>query len=73
MLTCCHALKTATICLCQIVLKTITAPEHDVISESGWRGGVVVRMSDLRLTVVGSNPGFSEVGNRFFRVNYLGM
>jgi len=39
-------------------------------------GGVVARMSDLRLVVVGSNPGtalpvFSEVGDRFFRVNYL--
>jgi len=38
----------------------------------------VARMSDLRLAVVGSNPGhgiagFSEVGDRFFRVNYLGM
>jgi len=38
----------------------------------------VVRLSDLRLAVVGSNPGhgiagfFSEVGDRFFRVNYLG-
>jgi len=56
-------------------------------SESGRRrsadtssllGGVVVRMSDLRLAVVGSNPGhgiagFSEVGDRAFRVNYLGM
>jgi len=35
-------------------------------------------MSDLRLAVVGSNPGhgiagFSEVGDRFFRVNYPGM
>jgi len=33
-------------------------------------------MSDLRLEIVGSNPGhdiagFSEVGDRFFRVNYL--
>jgi len=39
--------------------------------------GVVVRLSDLRLAVVGSNPGhgiacFSEVGDRFLRVNYLG-
>jgi len=40
-------------------------------------GGVVVSLSDSRLAVVGSNPGhgiagFSEVGDRFFRVNYLG-
>jgi len=41
--------------------------------------GVVGRMSNLRLAVVGSNPGhgiaifFSEVGDRFFWVNYLGM
>jgi len=44
----------------------------------GWLCGVVFRMSDLRLAVVGSNPGhgtagFSEVGDRFFQVNYLGM
>jgi len=44
-----------------------------------WLGGVVVTLSDLRLVVVGSNFGhgtagfFSEVGDRFFRVNYLGM
>jgi len=41
-------------------------------------GGVVVRLSDLRLAVVGSNlghgtAGFSEVGDHFFRLNYLGM
>jgi len=40
--------------------------------------GVVANMSDLRLAVVGSNPGHgiavvSEVGDRFFRVDYLGM
>jgi len=40
--------------------------------DSGWLGGVVVRMSDLRLAVVGSNPGhgitgFSEVGDRLLR------
>jgi len=44
----------------------------------GCLGGVVVRMSDLRRAVVGSNPGygiagFSEVGDHYFRVNYLGM
>jgi len=44
-----------------------------------WRlDGVVVRMSDLRLAVVGLNPGrgiaiFSEVGDRLKRVNYLGI
>jgi len=37
----------------------------------------VARMSDLRLAVVGSNLGhgianFAEVGDCFFRVNYLG-
>jgi len=42
-----------------------------------WLGGVMARMSDLRLAVVGSNPGhgiagFSEVGDRLFLVNYLG-
>jgi len=45
---------------------------------TGWLGGVVVGMSDLWLAVVGSNPGhgiagFSEVGDRFLGVNYLGM
>jgi len=43
-----------------------------------WRRGVVARMSDSRLAVVGSNPGhgitaFSEVDDRFFQVNYLEM
>jgi len=43
-----------------------------------WLHGEVARMSDSRLAVVGSNPGhgiasFYEVGDRFFRVNYLGM
>jgi len=43
-----------------------------------WLGGVVAMLLDLRLAVVGSNPGhgiavFSDVGDRFFRVNYLGM
>jgi len=28
----------------------------------GWLGGVVVRMSDLRLAVMGSNPGHGIVG-----------
>jgi len=43
-----------------------------------WLRGVVARMSDLRLAVVGLNPGhgiagFSKLGDRFFQVNYLGM
>jgi len=29
---------------------------------TGWLGGVVVRMSDLRLAVVGSNPGHGIAG-----------
>jgi len=28
----------------------------------GWFGGVVVRLSDLRLAVVGSNPGHCTAG-----------
>jgi len=48
------------------------------MATSRWLGGVVVRKLDLRLTVMGSNPGhgiagFSEVGDRFFWVKYLGM
>jgi len=42
------------------------------IAVVGWLRGVVARMSDSRLAVVGLNPShgiarFSEVGDRFFR------
>jgi len=51
-------------------------PTYETIAQ--WLSGVVARMSDLRLAVVGSNPGhgtagFSEIDDRFLRVNYLGM
>jgi len=54
-----------------IVLVLLTLLESTM-----WHGGVVVRLLDLRVAVMGSNPGhgiagFSEVGDRFFRVNYL--
>jgi len=50
---------------------TATSPVYDILRLLRL-GGVVVRLSDSRLAVVGSNPGrgiagfFSEVGDRFF-------
>jgi len=54
----------------QVFADDVLPPTREHVAQ--WcLGGVVARMSDLRLAVVGSNPGhgiagFSEIGDRFF-------